>query len=102
VKPAICASPSVAVMMPSPTANRSPVSTAGRVAVRAAANSGCRHVIATTSAASSGSGIPGIAISPANTARATSTATITVRRGYRSASPASSGAVNSGGSSVSA
>ncbi len=68
--------------------------------MRAAENSGCGQVTAITRAATTGSGSAGIAITASRTARSRSTTTMTARREYRSARPASSGAVTSGGRNV--
>jgi len=85
-----------------PTTNRSPASTCGSSAARAAPHgelSICTH---TSRPATSGSDIPGTAIAATSTTRARSAHTITRRRGNRSAKPDSSGPPSRSGRNVNA
>jgi hypothetical protein len=100
--PATWAMPSVTLAKLSPSTYRSPSSTLGRIALRAALYNGCSDTMDTSSSAIPPSGITGSAISPTRAQRHRSTTTRTDRRAWRSASPDSSGALNSGGSSVNA
>ena len=58
------------------------------MAARADSNGGVNIVVANSSATRARSGTPGMAMAATRTARTTSQATITVRRGYRSATSA--------------
>ena len=101
-KPTSCAVWIVMLRMPMPTTNRSPSSTCGSNASCDALNGGFSSETQPTSTHIAQNGITGTATSRISAARRTSTSTITLRRGNRSANPVRKMPPSSEGANVSA